>query len=218
MTETKAGLRWLLLFAAMIRFTTTETFLEAGCDEAGRGPLAGPVVAAAVILHRDFDLFGLNDSKKVKETDRLALEISIKKQSMAWAVALCTPEEIDRYNILNASILAMHRALDQLFYKPDLILVDGNRFKNYPFIPHQCIVKGDAKVASIAAASILAKTERDRMMKVLALEFPGYGWEHNMAYPTPEHKRSLLTLGPTPHHRNSFVIKELKEKQRKTSL
>lgn len=210
-------MRRLLLFAAMIRFTTTEHFLEAGCDEAGRGPLAGPVVAAAVILNRDFDLPGLNDSKKVGEVERMALETGIKKQAKAWAVALCTPEEIDRYNILNASILAMHRALDQLLYKPDLILVDGNRFKNYPFIPHQCIVNGDAKVASIAAASILAKTERDRMMKALALEFPGYGWDHNMAYPTPEHKRSLFALGPTPHHRKSFVIKELKEK-RKASL
>lgn len=193
----------------MIRFTT-ELLLEAGCDEAGRGPLAGPVVAAAVILHRDFDLPGLNDSKQIDEPQRLALEVEIKKQSLAWAVALCTPEEIDRYNILNASILAMHKALDQLAHRPELILVDGNRFKNYPFIPHQCIVKGDAKISCIAAASILAKSERDRMMKALALEFPGYGWERNMAYPTPEHKKSLLRLGPTPHHRKSFVIKELK--------
>lgn len=193
----------------MIGFVT-EHLLEAGCDEAGRGPLAGPVVAAAVILPRTFDLPGLNDSKQISEHTRLALEIEIKQQALAWAVAHCSPEEIDRYNILNASILAMHKALDQLLHRPQLILVDGNRFKNYPFVPHQCIVKGDAKVASIAAASILAKTERDRIMKALALEYPGYGWEHNMAYPTPEHKRAVLTLGPTPHHRTSFVIKELK--------
>lgn len=194
----------------MIRFVTSEAFIEVGCDEAGRGPLAGPVMAAAVILGRDFDLPGLNDSKQLTENDRLQLEIGIKTQAVSWAVAHCTPEEIDRYNILNASILAMHKALDHLATKFDLILVDGNRFKNYPFIPHRCIVKGDTKVASIAAASILAKTERDRLMKSLALEFPGYGWEHNMAYPTPEHKRALLSLGPTPHHRKSFVIKELK--------
>lgn len=194
----------------MIRFTTTEDFLEAGCDEAGRGPLAGPVMAAAVILKRDFDLPGLNDSKQMKDSERLRLESEIKKQAVAWAVTHCTPEEIDKYNILNASIYAMHKALNQLVAKPDLILVDGNRFKNYPFIPHQCIVKGDSKVASIAAASILAKTERDRVMKHLAVEFPGYGWERNMAYPTPEHKKALLKLGPTPHHRKSFVIKELK--------
>ena len=165
-------MRRLLLFAAMIRFTTTEHFLEAGCDEAGRGPLAGPVVAAAVILNRDFDLPSLNDSKKVGEADRLALETGIKKQAKAWAVAMCTPEEIDRYNILNASILAMHRALDQLLYKPDLILVDGNRFKNYPFIPHQCIVKGDAKLTD----SVLARIEAAAMPATLASPFTMHWW------------------------------------------
>jgi ribonuclease HII len=140
------------------RFLSADTFLEAGCDEAGRGPLAGPVLAAAVILPRNFDLPGLNDSKKLDEKTRFELEPEILKQALAYGIAQCSPAEIDQYNILNASILAMHRALDQLSMKPDLILVDGNRFKNYPFIPHQCVVKGDSKFASIAAASILAKT------------------------------------------------------------
>jgi len=197
----------------MERFLSKTPFLEAGCDEAGRGPLAGPVVAAAVILPRDFELPGLNDSKKLKEKQRLELEIEIKNQAMAWAVASCSPQEIDQFNILNASILAMHRALDQLTNRPDLILVDGNRFKNYPFISHQCIVKGDGKVASIAAASILAKSERDRIMKAFSYEFPGYGWERNMAYPTMEHRRALLKLGQTSIHRKSFVVKALKESE-----
>jgi ribonuclease HII len=182
--------------------------LEVGCDEAGRGPLAGPVLAAAVILPRDFDLPGLNDSKKLNESVRVELEIGIKTQALAFAVASCSPSEIDRFNILQASILAMHRAIDQLSLRPDFILVDGNRFKNYPFIPHQCFVKGDSRYASIAAASILAKNERDRIMKDLALQYPGYGWERNMAYPTLEHRRALQKLGPTPEHRRSFVLKE----------
>lgn len=191
----------------MERFFSSHLILEAGCDEAGRGPLAGPVLAAAVILPPDFVLPGLNDSKVLNEGIRLSLESEIKYQAVSWAVAQSSPEEIDRFNILNASILAMHRALDQLTPKPDLILVDGNRFKNYPFIPHQCMIKGDARFASIAAASILAKNERDRIMKQLAAEYPGYGWERNMAYPTPEHCRALVRFGPTPHHRKSFVVK-----------
>lgn len=191
----------------MQRFLSAETFLEAGCDEAGRGPLAGPVLAAAVILPRDFDLPGLNDSKKLDEKTRFELEPEIRRQALAYGIAQCSPAEIDQYNILNASILAMHRALDQLSMKPDLILVDGNRFKNYPFIPHQCVVKGDSKFASIAAASILAKNERDRIMVKLAELYPGYGWERNMAYPTPEHRQALLKLGPTPEHRVSFKLK-----------
>lgn len=202
----------------MERFTSQEPFLEVGCDEAGRGPLAGPVMAAAVILPRDFNLPGLNDSKILKEKQRLLLEINIKNQALEWAIASCTPQEIDQFNILNASILAMHRCLDQLKVKPDLILVDGNRFKNYPFVPHQCIVKGDGKVASIAAASILAKSERDRVMRDLAIQFPGYGWERNMAYPTLEHRLALQKLGPTPFHRNSFVVKAFEAKMSKATI
>jgi len=193
----------------MHRFYHETHRFEAGCDEAGRGPLAGPVLAAAVVLPHDFSIPGLNDSKQLSESERLDLEIEIKKQSLAWAVAQCTAEEIDRYNILNASILAMHRALDALQIRPEAILVDGNRFKNYPFIPHYCFVKGDARFASIAAASILAKNERDRLMKELALLYPGYGWERNMAYPTLEHRKALLRLGPTPEHRKTFKVKEI---------
>jgi len=192
----------------MNRFLSPEGTLEVGCDEAGRGPLAGPVLAAAVILPRDFDLPGLNDSKKLNETLRLELEVGIKHQALAFAMASCSASEIDTYNILQASILAMHRAIDQLTLRPELILVDGNRFKNYPFIPHQCFVKGDSRFASIAAASILAKNERDRIMKDLALVYPGYGWERNMAYPTLEHRKALQALGPTPEHRRSFVLKK----------
>lgn len=191
----------------MQRFLSAPPTLEAGCDEAGRGPLAGPVLAAAVILPRDFDLPGLNDSKQLGEEQRLELEQGIISQATAWAVASCSPEEIDRFNILQASIQAMHRALDQLSVRPELILVDGNRFRNYPFIPHQTLVKGDSRVACIAAASILAKNERDRIMKQLAMEYPGYGWERNMAYPTPEHIQALKKLGCTPVHRKTFTLK-----------
>lgn len=187
----------------------TEHLTEAGCDEAGRGPLAGPVMAAAVILPTNFDLPGLNDSKKLSQPQRLILEEGIKQQALAWAVAHCSAEEIDRINILQASIQAMHRALDALSIRPEMILVDGNRFKAYPSTPHQCFVKGDARFAAIAAASILAKNERDRVMQKLALEFPGYGWERNMAYPTPEHRRAVKELGLTIHHRKSFRVKEL---------
>ncbi|HRH35329.1 MAG TPA: ribonuclease HII, partial [Catalimonadaceae bacterium] len=135
------------------------------------------------------------------------LEDEIKKQALAWAVSSCSAEEIDRFNILNASILAMHRALDMLPFRPEFILVDGNRFKNYPFVPHQCMVKGDARFANIAAASILAKNDRDRQMKELALKYPGYGWERNMAYPTEAHCEAILKLGTTPEHRKSFKVK-----------
>ncbi len=182
----------------------TEHLLEAGCDEAGRGPLAGPVMAAAVILPRNFNLPGLNDSKKLPEKHRLLLEDGIKEQALSWALAYCTAEEIDHLNILQASIRAMHRALDALSLRPELILVDGNRFRPYPFVPHQCFVKGDGRFASIAAASILAKNERDRVMRQLALEFPGYGWERNMAYPTAEHRRAVKELGLTVQHRKTF--------------
>ncbi len=191
----------------MTRFFTEIGFLEAGCDEAGRGPLAGPVMAAAVILPRDFYLPGLNDSKKLNQKQRQKLEEEIKIQAISWAIGMCSANEIDEINILNASISAMHKALDQLVQRPDFILFDGNRFKNYPFIAHQCVVKGDSKFASIAAASILAKNERDRWMKSLAVKFPGYGWERNMAYPTEEHCRALQNLGPTPEHRLTFKVK-----------
>jgi ribonuclease HII len=167
-------------------------------------------MAAAVILPKDFHLPGLNDSKKIGEKARLDLEMRIKEQAIAWAVSFCSAEEIDRINILQASILAMHRALDLLPIRPEMILVDGNRFRPYPFVPHQCFVKGDARFAAIAAASILAKNERDRVMRLLALDFPGYGWERNMAYPTAEHRRALKELGPTIQHRKSFRLKELR--------
>jgi len=191
----------------MEKFLSKDGTLEAGCDEAGRGPLAGPVLAAAVILPPDFDLPGLDDSKKLRESTRLKLESGIKEQAISWAVAECSPAEIDQFNILNASILAMHRALDQLEVRPGLILVDGNRFKNYPFVPHRCFVKGDSRFASIAAASILAKNERDRVMKQLANQYPGYGWERNMAYPTEEHRLAIRRLGLSAEHRRTFKLR-----------
>ena len=163
-------------------------------------------MAAAVILPPEFHLPGLNDSKKLHENLRKELEEGIKQQAIAWAVSECSPEVIDRINILQASILAMHQALDLLHIRPEFILVDGNRFRPYPFIPHQCFVKGDARFASIAAASILAKNERDRQMRLLAKEFPGYGWETNMAYPTLQHRKAIGKLGITIHHRKSFRL------------
>lgn len=177
---------------------------EAGCDEAGRGCLAGPVVAAAVILPIDFYHPLLNDSKQLSHEQRLLLAPLIKEQALAWAIASCSPAEIDQINILQASLLAMHRAVDQLSLRPELLLVDGNRFKPYPFVQHVCVVKGDSMYASIAAASVLAKTHRDALMEALAQQHPQYGWERNMGYPTPEHKQALLDCGPTFWHRNSF--------------
>ncbi len=177
---------------------------EAGCDEAGRGCLAGPVVAAAVILPHAFYHPLLNDSKQLTQQQRETLVPIIKTEALAWAIASCSPTEIEQYNILWASVLAMHRAVAQLQIAPGLLLVDGNRFKPYPFIPHLCVVKGDSKYASIAAASVLAKTQRDELMKQLALEYPAYGWEHNMGYPTPDHKRALKSYGHTPWHRRTF--------------
>ena len=180
--------------------------LEAGCDEAGRGCLAGPVVAAAVILPDDFHHPWLNDSKQLTERRREALRPIIEEQAIAWAVAECTPEEIDDINILNASILAMHRALDSLAIRPDHIIIDGNRFKPYETTPHTTIVKGDAKFLSIAAASILAKTYRDDYMKEQHLLYPHYGWDHNAGYPTQEHREGILRHGITPIHRRSFTL------------
>lgn len=180
--------------------------IEAGCDEAGRGPLVGPVTAAAVILPPDFHNDIINDSKQLTERKRNLLRPVIEEQALAWAVAHVWPEEIDRINILNASILAMHRALDQLKVRPEFVLVDGNKFKPYGDTPYQTIVKGDGKMMSIAAASILAKTHRDEYMRRIAEEYPQYGWDHNMGYPTKEHYAAIKLFGITPYHRKSFNL------------
>ena len=180
--------------------------IEAGCDEAGRGCLAGPVTAAAVILPADFANELINDSKQLSERQREQLRPVIECEAVAWAVAHVSPAEIDRINILNASIMAMHRAIDQLAVRPEALLIDGNRFRPYPGIPHTTIIKGDGKMLSIAAASILAKTHRDELMRQLAQEFPGYGWEGNKGYPTREHRDAIRRLGITPHHRHSFAL------------
>jgi ribonuclease HII len=181
-------------------------FPEAGTDEAGRGCLAGPVVAAAVILPPDFHHPLLNDSKQVNKKHRNELRSIIEKQAISWAVGSCSPEEIDQINILNASILAMHRALDQLTTKPLFLLVDGNRFKAYQKVPHATMIKGDARFTSIAAASILAKTHRDEIMEKLHLDFPEYGWNSNAGYPTPAHRKAIASLGSNIHHRKSFTL------------
>lgn len=180
--------------------------VEAGCDEAGRGCLCGPVCCAAVILPPDFECPELNDSKKLSEKKRSLLRPIIEENALAWAVAMVGPEEIDRINILNASIEGMHRALKMLSITPGHILVDGNRFKPFGNIPHTTVVKGDGKYMSIAAASILAKTHRDEMMDRLAKEFPGYGWEVNKGYPTKAHREAIASLGVTPHHRLTFRL------------
>lgn len=179
---------------------------EAGCDEAGRGCLAGPVVAAAVILPPGFSNELLNDSKQLSERQRNNLRHIIEQEATAWAVAFVTPEEIDKINILQASILAMHNAISRLSPKPDFLLIDGNRFNPYPGIPHKCIVKGDATYMSIAAASILAKTHRDEYMSAIAKEYPQYGWERNKGYPTRDHRAAIAAHGTTPHHRLSFRL------------
>lgn len=180
--------------------------IEAGCDEAGRGPLAGPVTAAAVILPLDFQNELINDSKQLSEKKRSLLRPIIEEQAVAWAVAAVWPEEIDRVNILNAAILAMHRALDQLQVRPQFIMVDGNKFKSYGDVPYETIVKGDGKMLPIAAASILAKTHRDEYMRKIAEEYPQYGWQHNMGYPTREHYAAIEQYGITPYHRQSFTL------------
>ena len=190
----------------MLEIFHTKNKIEAGCDEAGRGCLAGPVVAAAVILPSNFRNEILNDSKKLTKKKRYALRPIIEKNALAWAVGVVDNKEIDEINILNASFLAMHRALDQLGKLPDSILVDGNRFTAYNKIEHHCIVKGDGIYMSIAAASILAKTYRDDMMHKLAKEFPFYGWERNMGYPTKMHREGIRQHGTTPLHRMSFQL------------
>lgn len=180
--------------------------LEAGCDEAGRGCLAGPVVAAAVILPPDFHHPWLNDSKKLTERRRELLRPIIEQEAISWAVGIVDHTEIDRINILNASILAMHRALDSLSVRPESIIVDGNRFKPYADIPSTTFVKGDGRFGNIAAASILAKTHRDEIMLRLHEQFPEYAWNVNKGYPTPAHRKAIAALGPTPHHRLSFRL------------
>ena len=179
---------------------------EAGCDEAGRGCLAGSVYAAAVILPSDYSNDQLNDSKQLTERQRYALREVIMRDAVAWAVGVVTPEEIDKINILNASILAMHRALDQLTVRPQAIIVDGNRFKPYHDLPYATIVKGDGKYLSIAAASILAKTFRDDYMNALAEEYPQYDWLSNKGYPTKKHREAIRQHGITPYHRRSFNL------------
>ncbi|WP_090606904.1 ribonuclease HII [Parapedobacter koreensis] len=183
-----------------------DTFIEAGCDEAGRGCLAGPVFAAAVIFSQDFAHEVLTDSKQLSATQRHELRPIIESNALAFAVASVTAEEIDRINIHNASYLAMHRALDMLTLKAAYIIVDGNRFIPYQQIPHCCIIKGDGKYLSIAAASILAKTYRDEYMENLAAEFPQYGWHQNKGYPTIHHRNAILQHGFTPHHRRTFRV------------
>lgn len=180
--------------------------VEAGCDEAGRGCLAGPVFAAAVILPPTFSHPLLNDSKKLSEADRYLLRPEIETQALAFAVASVSNTEIDEINILNASFLAMHRAISQLSIKPQFLIIDGNRFNAYPEIPHQCIIQGDGKYFSIAAASVLAKTYRDDYMQQLALDHPEYDWHNNKGYPTIKHRNMVLQHGFTPHHRRSFNV------------
>lgn len=185
-------------------FNRSNLALEAGCDEAGRGCLAGPVVAAAVILKNPIE--GLNDSKKITFLQREQLKLNIEREALSYAVAFVSPRRIDEINILSASIEAMHVALDRLSVTPEHILVDGNRFKPYHNLPHECIVRGDGIYQSIAAASILAKTYRDQYMDQLDLEFPMYGWKKNRGYPTKKHEQSLLENGISIHHRASFGI------------
>ena len=180
--------------------------LEAGCDEAGRGCLAGAVFASAVILPPDFVCEELNDSKQLSEKQRNLLRRFIEKEALAWAIGIVYPDEIDRINILNASFLAMHRALDKLTIRPQHLLIDGNRFKPYKDIPHTTIVKGDGKYLSIAAASVLAKTHRDEYMMRLHEEFPSYNWINNKGYPTKKHRKAIKEIGTTPYHRMSFNL------------
>ena len=183
--------------------------VEAGCDEAGRGPLAGPVFAAAVILPKDFHHPLLNDSTKMSEKAREELRPIIEREAIAWAVEEVSAREIDTINILNASITGMQRAVRRLEVKPEFLLIDGNKFKPFDGYEYQCVVKGDAKFTSIAAASVLAKTYRDEYMRKLAQEFPQYGWDRNMGYPTKEHVEAIIRHGYTPHHRKSFHLKQL---------
>ena len=190
----------------MLKSHYYDNLVEAGCDEAGRGCLAGSVYAAAVILPPDYENDLLNDSKKLTAKKRYALREVIQCDALAWAVGIVTPEEIDKINILNASFLAMHRALDQLCLRPEAVIVDGNRFKPYQDLPFTTIVKGDGKYLSIAAASVLAKTYRDDYMLSLAKEYPQYDWQSNMGYPTKKHRQAIRDHGITPYHRKSYNL------------
>ena len=183
-----------------------ENLIEAGCDEAGRGCLAGSVYAAAVILPKDYRNDALNDSKRLSASRRYKLREEIMRDAVAWAVGVVTPSEIDEINILNASILAMHRAVDQLSVRPQALIIDGNRFRPYQDLPYTTIVKGDGKYQSIAAASILAKTFRDDYMKELHEQYPFYGWNRNAGYPTREHREAIREHGITPYHRKTFNL------------
>ena len=190
----------------MLLSSFTADLIEAGCDEAGRGCLAGPVVAAAVILPKNYTHELLNDSKQLTKEERHELKEVIKRDAISWAVAEASSEEIDNINILNASYLAMHRAIESLNAIPELLLIDGNRFKAYNEVRHECIIKGDGLYLSIAAASVLAKTYRDELMQNLATRFPGYRWETNVGYPTEEHRDGIREHGITPYHRKTFQL------------
>ncbi len=190
----------------MLQITYQNNLLEAGCDEAGRGCLAGPVFAAAVILPPNFEHPLMNDSKQLTEKNRIFLREIIENEAIAFAVGICSPSEIDEINILNASFLAMHKAIEKLNIQPELLLIDGNRFKPYHGIEHLCIVKGDAKFMSIAAASILAKTYRDDYMDIISKDYPAYKWTKNKGYPTKEHRDAIALHGPCEHHRMTFTL------------
>jgi ribonuclease HII len=192
--------------AGFMKSCYQETLIEAGCDEAGRGCLAGPVYAAAVILPRNFTHDILTDSKKLSEKERYELRAEIEEKATAWAVASCSSREIDKYNILRASVFAMHRAVELLSRKPEFLIIDGNYFIPYPGIPHKSIVKGDALYYSIAAASVLAKTYRDDYMKALADKYPRYLWAKNKGYPSQEHRDAIQKFGTTEHHRKTFRL------------
>lgn len=199
----------LMMKEIHLKACLNENLKEAGCDEAGRGPLAGPVFAAAVILPADFHHPLLNDSKQMSEKSRMILRDVIEKEAVSWAVTSICAEEIDRINILNASILGMQNAVRALSVRPDFLLIDGNRFKPFDGFEYRTVVHGDATYASIAAASVLAKTYRDEFMRELAKTFPQYGWDKNMGYPTKEHIEAIKKFGYTPFHRMSFHPKEL---------
>ena len=194
------------LRAKILKLNYIPGAVEAGCDEAGRGCLSGPVVAAAVILPPNFHNNFIDDSKKLNEKKSNELKEVIKKESLAWGIGYVSPKEIDDINILNASFLAMHRAIDQLSIKPELLLIDGNKFNQYQNIKHHCIIKGDSKFLSIAAASILAKTSRDKYMNELDQIYPEYDWKNNKGYPTAKHRAAISKIGHTEHHRKSFQL------------